>query len=493
MNLNYKQLALNMKVKIQNFGGFLSSMIMPIIGIFIAWGLLTSFFIPTGWTPNTTLSGMVAVGIKYLIPILIGFLAGKKIYQIRGGAISALIAAAVIAAGDSDIFKSIAGKESVMILGVMILSPLAALALKHSEKLWINKIQPGFEMLVNNFYLGILGFLLCFPAFYFSAYVIAYINVFLSLIVSKMQENKLYPIVAIVVEPAKVLFLNNAINHGIFSPLGIQEVQSSGKSILFLLESNPGPGLGILMAWLIFGKDKTVKTQAGSSSIIHFFGGIHEVYFPFVLLRPILIIAAIAEGVVGNALFQIFNVGAAAPVSPGSIIAQYIQVKKDALDIAGLSLGIFASALTSFLVSVIILYFDKIKAKFLKKEVKSNNIDLAKAQELSKSMKLKKEEQIEEKVLDFSKIYFVCDAGMGSSVMGSGILKKLLKEENMNNIEVLHKSISNIDKSEKCIITISSLADRIKSKNPDAHYFIINYFLDLQGYKNIINEIKNKK
>ncbi|WP_337972418.1 hypothetical protein [Mesomycoplasma hyorhinis] len=221
MNLNYKQLALNMKVKIQNFGGFLSSMIMPIIGIFIAWGLLTSFFIPTGWTPNTTLSGMVAVGIKYLIPILIGFLAGKKIYQIRGGAISALIAAAVIAAGDSDIFKSIAGKESVMILGVMILSPLAALALKHSEKLWINKIQPGFEMLVNNFYLGILGFLLCFPAFYFSAYVIAYINVFLSLIVSKMQENKLYPIVAIVVEPAKVLFLNNAINHGIFSPLGI--------------------------------------------------------------------------------------------------------------------------------------------------------------------------------------------------------------------------------------------------------------------------------
>ncbi|UVT32475.1 PTS mannitol transporter subunit IICB [Mesomycoplasma hyorhinis] len=493
MNLHYKDIALKMKVKIQSFGGFLSSMIMPIIGIFIAWGLLTSFFIPTGWTPNSTLAGMVGVGIKYLIPILIGFFAGKKIYSIRGGAISALIASAVIAAGDSEIFKSIAGKESVMILGVMILSPLAALVLKHTEKNWIHKIKPGFEMLVNNFYLGILGFLLCFPAFYFSAYIIAYINVFLSLIVGKMQEHKLYPIVAIVVEPAKVLFLNNAINHGIFTPLGTQEVQNSGKSILFLLESNPGPGLGILLAWLIFGKDKTVKSQAGSSSIIHLFGGIHEVYFPFVLLKPILIIAAIAGGVVGNTIFQIFDVGAVAPVSPGSIIAQYIQVKKTGMDLAGLSLGIFVSAISSFLVSLVILYFSKIKQKFFKKETKNKNIDLEQAQQLSRSLKLSDNSKKENKVLDFSKIWFICDAGMGSSVMGSGILKKLLKEENLNNIEVLHKSISNIDKTEKCIITISSLADRIKAQNPDAHYFIINQFLDLKGYKNIINEIKNKK
>ncbi|GAB1879320.1 hypothetical protein MPTA8674_1350 [Mycoplasmoides pneumoniae] len=244
--------------------------------------------------------------------------------------IAVIIAIAVIAAGQTEAFTKIVGQKSVMFLCVMIFVPIAALILKHTEKFWIHRIKSGFEMLVNNFYLGFLGFALIFPSFYLSIYLIGYIQLGLKLLVEIMQQYKLYPIAAIVIEPAKVLFLNNAINHGVLTPLGLQQVRDSGKSILFLLESNPGPGLGLLVAFLIFffKRDKKLSSNAASSGPIHLFGGIHEVYFPFVLLKPVLILATIAGGVVGNGILQIFNAGTIAPVSPGSVIAGFLQIKK---------------------------------------------------------------------------------------------------------------------------------------------------------------------
>lgn len=479
MNSNFK---LILKNKIQSLGSQLSSMIMPIIGIFIAWGLLTSFFIPTGWFPNETLASMVGIGILYVIPILIAFLGGHKIYGLRGGAIAGLISIAAIAAGQSTIFQEIVGTSSPMILASMIFGPLAALLLKHTEKFWINKIKPGYEMLINNFYLGILGFVLLFIVFYSSIYIIGYLNVGLSHMVASMRKYKLYPLLAIVIEPAKILFLNNAINHGVFTPLGQVDVTATGKSILFLLESNPGPGLGVLLAWVIFGrKNKDIKSQALSSAPIHLFGGIHEVYFPFVLLKPILILATIAGGVVGNLIFQLFDVGAVAPVSPGSIIAQYIQVKKTALDITGLTIGIFGSAATSLIVSWIILSVDKL---FKKNKEEKWNIQETK----NKVASLKNKKSTTEEI----KIVFACDAGMGSSVMGSSIFKKMLIDKNINNIKVEHKAISNLNNSEEYIITISSLSSRVKEKNSHAKIFELNQFLNKERYLEIISELNNE-
>ncbi|MGY6172300.1 PTS transporter subunit EIIC [Candidatus Mycoplasma pogonae] len=486
-----------LKTKTQSLGSTLSSMIMPIIGIFIAWGILTSFFIPTGWAPNEQLAKMVGIGIDYVIPILIAFLGGKKIYGIRGAAIAGLVSMATIAAVQSAAFAEIVGKSGNAILGAMIFGPLAALVLKHTEKFWMHKIKPGFEMLVNNFYLGILGFVLLFPVYYGAVYGLAYVSKFLGTIVGGMRDYKLYPLIAFIVEPAKILFLNNAINHGVFTPLGAEEVQQTGKSILFLLESNPGPGLGILLAYILIKKDKAIKSQAASSSIVHLFGGIHEVYFPFVLMKPVLIIAAIAGGVFGNAMFQIFDVGAVAAVSPGSIIAQYLQVNKTGMDIAGLTIGIFGSALVSLFTAWIIFSFSSLKNKyFFKKNAANTELSIEVAQNLVKEAKAKSKNQEinDQQKINYSQIVFVCDAGMGSSVMGAGILRNMVKKQGLTNIDISNKAINNLDGTEKVIITIQNLVDVAKQKNPHAHFLVLEKFLDKSRYEEILNKIiKNEK
>ncbi|WGI36627.1 PTS mannitol transporter subunit IICB [Mesomycoplasma lagogenitalium] len=484
MKISWKK---ELKVKIQSFGSALSSMIMPIIGIFIAWGLLTSFVHPKGWTPNQELASMIDIGIIYVIPLLIAFLGGKRVYDLRGAAIASLVAIAVIAAGQSYLFKEITESSGSMLLGAMIFGPLAALILKHTEKFWINKIKSGYEMLVNNFYLGILGFVLLFPIFYICVYVIGYLNVGLSEMVKAMKNYKLYPLLAIIIEPAKIFFLNNAINHGVFTPLGTAEVSETGKSILFLLESNPGPGLGVLIAWIIFGgrKNKEIKAQAASTIPIHFLGGIHEVYFPFVLLKPLLILSVIAGGIVGNLTFQLFDVGAVAPVSPGSVISQFIQVNKNWKDILGLTLGIVFSASFSLLCAWLTIYLTE---KYSKKKMILTS-DLKIAQEKSKNMKVNKENKIFDKKIN---VIFACDAGMGSSVMGSGIFKNLLKSKEINNIEVAHKAINNLQGDEKIIITIHSLFDRVKAKNPNAKIYDLDQFLNKKRYEQIIEEIINE-
>ncbi|ATP59499.1 PTS mannitol transporter subunit IICB [Mesomycoplasma dispar] len=472
------------KTKIQSFGGLLGQMIMPIIGIFIAWGLLTSFFIPTGWTPNKELATMVGTGIVYIIPILICFLGGYKIYKIRGGAIAGVVAIAAVAAGQSEIFIKITGNSAPMLVSVMLFGPISALILKHSEKFWINKIPSGYQMLANNFYLGILGFILLFPTYYLSIYLIGYFIKSLGFLTEKMGQWKLYPLIALIVEPAKILFLNNAINHGVFTTLGAIQVTETGKSILFLLESNPGPGLGLLLFYLIFSKDKTTKAQATSSIPIHFLGGIHEVYFPFALLRPILILALIAGGVFGNAIFQIFNVGAVAPVSPGSIIAQYIQVEKSTNSLVGITIAIFGSAIVTLISGWAINFVTKLLNK---NKTEKENLDFSQAKEIIENEKM--QVKITQK-LSWKKIIFACDAGMGSSVMAASILRKILKENDILDIEISNLAIADLSGDEEIIITIQSLEDRVRSKNSTAKIIALNQFLDKKSYENIALEIK---
>ena len=139
-----------------------------------------------------------------------------------------------------------------------------------------------------------------------------------------LVDNSLLPLTSIFVEPAKVLFLNNAINHGVFTPLGTQEAVENGKSILFLIEANPGPGVGLLLAFTFFGKG-LAKATAPGALVIQFFGGIHEIYFPYVLMKPKLILAVILGGMTGVATNLVFDSGLRAPAAPGSIIAVWLQ------------------------------------------------------------------------------------------------------------------------------------------------------------------------
>ncbi len=250
------------RVRVQQFGTFLSNMIMPNIGAIIAWGLITAFFIPDGWTPNEKIATMVGPTITYLLPILIAYTGGRLVYDVRGGVVGATSVMGVILATSDPIFIG-DGNGSPMFLGAMIMGPLSALIIEAARRAVGAPDQPGFEMLVNNFSAGILAGLLAIAGMFLLAPVLRRITEWFGDAVNFLVDNSLLPLTSIVIEPAKVLFLNNAINHGVLTPLGIQEAAEQGKSVLFLLEANPGPGLGLLMAYTFFGRGIARASGAG--------------------------------------------------------------------------------------------------------------------------------------------------------------------------------------------------------------------------------------
>lgn len=332
-----------MKEKVQVFGRFLSGMVMPNIGAFIAWGLITALFIDTGWCPNEKFAQLVGPMSRMLLPLLIAYTGGEVVAGKRGGVIGAISAMGVIV-----------GTDVPMFIGAMIMGPLSAWIIKKFDKAISSHIPAGFEMLINNFSLGIIGAALVLVAMTFITPAVHALNTAMSAGVGFFVDHHLLPLASVFIEPAKVLFLNNAINHGILSPMGIQQVEEAGKSLFFLLEANPGPGLGVLLAYCIFGKG-SAKSSAPGAVIIHFFGGIHEIYFPYILMNPVLLLAVIAGGASGIATFSIFNVGLTSAASPGSFLA--IMALAERHSYLGLCLGIFAAAAVSFIVAVPILKF----------------------------------------------------------------------------------------------------------------------------------------
>ena len=318
----------SVRVRIQKFGTFLSNMIMPNIAAIIAWGLITAIFIPDGWWPNEKISTMVGPSIYYVLPVLIAYTGGKIVYGVRGGVVGGFAVIGIIMATSDPIFLG-DRTGSPMFLGAMIMGPLTAYVMKHVDSLWTGKIKPGFEMLVDNFSAGILGGIMAIGGMFLLAPPVLKVIDWLGSAVDFLVDHSLLPLTSLFIEPAKVLFLNNAINHGVLTPLGIQEATENGKSVLFLLEANPAAGLGLLMAYSVFGKG-TAKATAPGAAIIQFFGGIHEVYFPYVLMKPRLILAMIAGGMTQIFINVVFDSGLRAPAAPGSIFAVYAQTPRTA-------------------------------------------------------------------------------------------------------------------------------------------------------------------
>lgn len=472
--------------KIQKFGRYLSNMVQPNIGAFIAWGLITAFFIPTGWFPNEALAKLVSPMLTYLLPILIAYSGGNMVYGHRGGVVGSIMAAGVIV-----------GSNIPMFLGAMITGPLGAFLIKKLDEIISPKIPTGFEMLINNFSAGILGMILAIISLYLIGPAVEMISNALSNGVKILVDLKLLPLVSIIVEPAKVFFLNNAINHGVFSPIGIQQVTEAGKSIFFTIETNPGPGLGVLLAYSIFGKGNSKATAPGAA-IIHFFGGIHEIYFPYILMNPILIIALIIGGMSGVLTTLILKGGLIAVPAPGSIIAMLAVTPK----------GGFIATIGSVLISAIITFL--LSSIFVKKSHSEENLE--EAIEKSKSNKSlnsndteNKEKniisQINEMTLEealknnikINKIVVACDAGMGSSAMGATILKKLATEKGIENITIVNSAISNLDDSADIIITQKSLTALAKEKMPNKIHLSINNFMDKNFYNEFLDKIKESK
>jgi PTS system mannitol-specific IIC component len=336
-------------------------MVMPNIGAFIAFGFITALFIPDGWTPNADLAEMVGPMIVVLIPTLVAYTGGRMVHGQRGAVIGAVaVFGAIVAGADpvrlGDGTPVLPFGGQVMILGAFVLGPLSAYLLKLFDNLVAGRVKAGFEMLIDNFSIGILGGLMAVFGYKVIEPIVGWITDRLGEGVEKLVDHSLLPLCSIIIEPAKVLFLNNAINHGVLTPLGAAEVQEQGKSILFMLEANPGPGAGLLLAYLFFGP-RSLRPTVPAALIIQFFGGIHEIYFPYVLMRPKTVLATIAGGMSGIAIFQAFDVGLTGPAAPGSFIAFMGVTAKG--DYFGVILGIAVSAVVSFMVTAALFGFGR--------------------------------------------------------------------------------------------------------------------------------------
>lgn len=473
------------RAKVQRFGSYLSGMIMPNIGAFIAWGIITALFIPDGYFPNESLGAMVDPMIKYLLPLLIGFTGGRMVYDLRGGVVGATATMGVIV-----------GAGIPMFLGAMVMGPLAGYIMKKFDDLFKDKVRSGFEMLYNNFSSGIIGAILAILASLAIGPVVEGLNKGLATGVEAIIGAGLLPLASIIIEPAKILFLNNAINHGILSPIGVEQAANAGKSILFLLEANPGPGLGILLAFSIFGKGAS-KASAPGAALIQFVGGIHEIYFPYILMKPMLLLAVIGGGMSGVFTLSLFDAGLRAAASPGSIFAVYAMATPDSY--LGVTLGVLVAAVVSFLIASVIL-----------KTSKSKEEDLAEATGQMEAMKGKKSSvagtlnagetaeadalnqtpvDTEKDAAEVDKVIFACDAGMGSSAMGASLLKNKFKKADID-IYVNNHAINEIPDDADIVITHKDLTDRAKEKIPTAEHISVENFLNSPKYDQLVERLK---
>ena len=454
----------------QKFGRFLSGMVMPNIGAFIAWGFLTALFIPTGWMPNEYLAQVGAPMSKWLIPLLIGYSGGAAVYGHRGGVMAAIATSGIIA-----------GSEIPMFLGAMIMGPLGGYLIKKFDNAVRDSIPGGFEMLVNNFSLGIFGGILAMIAFAVVGPVVSGANNILRSGVEAIVAAGLLPLASIIIEPAKVLFLNNALNHGVLSPLGIQQAQEYGKSMFFLLEANPGPGFGILLAYWMFGKGMA-KSSSPGAMIIHVLGGIHEIYFPYILMKPILIIAAIAGGMSGVFTLGLLGGGLIAPSSPGSIFAIIAMTPNTSALVANLSAFAVATAVSCAVASVFIK---------MSKDVEDDSLESAR-EDMAERKNRGKELPAEKKVAgkDLKVIVYACDAGMGSSALGAAALRKKLKKDGYKDISVTNCAIGAIPQEAQLVISHEKLAERALADSPQAEHIWVRDFTQNNVYEIVTARLK---
>ena len=518
------------RVGVQRFGTFLSGMIMPNIAAFIAWGFITMLFIAVGWlgqwhpvadllggfgnadtvgwqgamtalakAPDGTTFlqyvGLVGPMVTYLLPLLIANTGGRIVYGERGGVVASIATMGVIV-----------GTDIPMFLGAMIMGPLAGLLTKWMDRIWDGKIRPGFEMLVNNFSAGILGMLLAIVGFFGFGPVMLGISAVLGTVVAWLVSIHLLPIVSIIVEPAKVLFLNNAINHGVFTPLGIEQATNVGKSILFLIEANPGPGLGLLLAFTFFGLGEA-KASAPGAIIIHFFGGIPEIYFPYALSKPMTILALIAGGATGVTTNMILGGGLAFPAAPGSIIAVTAAALSPAAGGFGnlliVYLSVLLAATVTFLIAGVVLRASRkrdlaaeadtfgaaIAQTEANKGKSSAAMDALRASTATAAGHGEAPVATDRRI---SRIVFACDAGMGSSAMGASVLRNKIKKAGVEGIEVTNRAIANLDGSEDLIVTQQQLTDRAKARNGDAIHVSVDNFMNAPQYDEVVEMVRRQ-
>lgn len=440
--------------------------------------------------------GLVGPMVTYLLPLLIANTAGRMVYGERGGVVASIATVGVIV-----------GTNIPMFLGAMIMGPLAAWVMKQVDRLWDGKIKPGFEMLVNNFSAGILGMLLAIFGFFAFGPVMLGISAALGAAVDWLVSLQLLPLVSIIVEPAKVLFLNNAINHGVFTPLGIEQATETGKSILFLIEANPGPGLGLLLAFTFFGVG-AAKASAPGAAIIQFFGGIHEIYFPYALSKPTTILALIAGGAAGVTTNMVLGGGLAFPAAPGSIIAvTAAAIGPGVGNLLVVYLSVIVAATVTFLITGVILRASRkrdleaegdtfgaaIAQTEANKGKSSAAMDALRTSTASAAPEAATATSATVISAPIERIVFACDAGMGSSAMGASVLRNKLKKAGIEDITVTNQAIANLDGTADVVITQQQLTERAEAKSPNSVHVSVDNFMNSPRYEEVVEMVREQR
>jgi PTS system mannitol-specific IIC component len=484
----------SVRARIQAVGGFLTAMVIPNMSAFIAWGFITALFIPTGWLPNADLAKLVGPMITYLLPLLLAYTGGHLVHGQRGG-----VAATIGTIG------LVIGAPIPMFLGAMIMGPLSAWIIKKWDGMVAHRIRPGFEMVVNNFSLGIIGFFLALLSYKLIGPAVLSINGVLSSAVNGLVSTGFLPIVALLNEPAKVLFLNNVIDQGIYYPLGMQTALTAGKSIFFMVASNPGPGLGLLLAYTFFSGSKVLRLTAPGAIIIHFFGGIHEIYFPYVFAKPITLIGMILGAGSGIATAQVLGAGLVAGPSPGSIFAYLLLTPKGGF--VGTIADVAVATIVSFLVNAFLLRLSA-KRDAAKEDVELE-AELEEAKARSSAMKQEGKDVLSAAIgggtptptqvgtglasgKRIKKVVFACDAGMGSSTMGASLFRKQIEKAGLP-VEVTNTAIEKIPGDADVVVTHKNLAERARMANGGVEIVSIENFLSDRNLNQLLARIEQEQ
>ncbi|MGO1319518.1 MAG: PTS mannitol transporter subunit IICB, partial [Galactobacter sp.] len=495
------------RVGVQKFGTFLSGMVMPNIPALIAWGIFTAFFIADGFTPVESLAAVVDPMIHYLLPVLIAIQGGRMIHENRGAVVAGVATFGVIVGSDwliaqENIDLAAQGEDPLspinMFIGAMIMGPLAAWVMKKLDQSWAGKIKAGFEMLVDMFSAGILGFAMGIVGFFGLAPIVNWLMHILGDGVGWLIDRGLLPLTSIIIEPAKVFFLNNAINHGALTPLGIEESSATGKSVLFLLEANPGVGAGLLLAFTFFGVG-AARASAPGALLIQFVGGIHEVYFPYVMMKPALLLAVIGGGMSGVAVNVAFDTGLRAPASPGSIIAVLGQTASDSY--LGVILAVIVSAAVTFTIAALILRASRKRdleaesagGSSFAAAVAATEANKGKSSSVLGSMAAGGAAATAVATKAIHNVIFACDAGMGSSAMGASVLRKKFKQAGITDITVVNKAIANLPGDTDLVITQQQLTERAQHKEPNAIHVSVDNFMGAPEYDEVVQLVLDQR
>lgn len=470
-----------MRDALHRFGKFYSKVILNYIGIFIFVGMLSVIFGDNGWFPNENIYAISQFIYEAVIPTMIAYTAGNQMQKAQeenqgglhaGGTIAVMATAGIIIASPHN-----------GILGAMVLGPLCGLLWEKLLKRVMNHVKAGLEMLLRNIIVAFSGGIMAILAYYLFAPVLSLWMNLLMLGINYLIDRNLICFLSVIIEPAKVFFLNNSINHGVLVPLGMQQAQELGGSLLFLLESNPGPGLGVLLALYI--KQKKRRKEYAASIFVHFIGGIHEIYFPSVLANLWLLIALICGGAIGDLTFSLLKAATVGVVSPGSIISVLMVSAQGKMFV--ILAGVLISVTVSMLISILILNIQD----NIRRRGKNNEEDIIEEgkQEVEKGTNQPKNQWGRKKML---KIGFVCDAGVGSSAMGAALFRRKLSEYQLLEAEVKAYAIDQIPEDITYIICQEDFyrlrLSAIRAKN----VYTVHNLLNQTEYGTIIEEIRRK-